>query len=249
MRFVIISTQRSGSTFLRTSLDSHPNIRCHGEVFLSHYGEASGYREFYDSNWMGRIRHIVKRKKLVFSYLDQLYSGSDLKVTATGFKAMYGQLKRLPYRYPMLLDYIKSNDVAVIHHIRENPLHTLISRYRLGATGIAHAKSDKDHLAAQTKLKINTATLISDLNGIQSQKNWWKKRLYRFNCIEVRHEDFVSNTEFESRRILSFIGADENIVLQSPLKKIGTKPYQETLLNYSEVVNALMNTKYEQYLS
>ena len=31
--FAIIGSQRSGTTFLRRSLDDHPDIACHGEIF------------------------------------------------------------------------------------------------------------------------------------------------------------------------------------------------------------------------
>ncbi len=48
--FMILASGRCGSTFLRLWLNKHPQIRCHGEVFLNHYGAKDGLRNFCQSS-------------------------------------------------------------------------------------------------------------------------------------------------------------------------------------------------------
>lgn len=245
-KFVIISTQRSGSTLLRTSLDSHPEVRCHGEVFLPHYGGEQGYKDFLAGKALGRVRNQLHRRSLVFEYLDQLYA--DTTYSAIGFKVMYSQLRRIPRYYPMILDYIRKENIGVMHHIRENPIATLISRYRLRETGVAHVRSEKDSRKAQKKVTVPISRLISDLHEIEKQKALWRKRLEDIVVTEITYEAFVENIQAESGKILEFLGVDSTVNLESPLKRIGAKSFAESVTNFDDMRRVIEGTEYEKYL-
>ena len=50
-KFIILTTQRTGSTYLRIWLNKHPNIRSHGEIFLNHYQAPDGFNAFLKQNY------------------------------------------------------------------------------------------------------------------------------------------------------------------------------------------------------
>jgi len=90
VKFTILSTQRTGSTLLCTSLDSHPNIRCHSEVLLRNARSHDSYWKFYNGNVVTRIlqslaccsyaRYIPAflQYQILSPFLGQLFSDSPL---------------------------------------------------------------------------------------------------------------------------------------------------------------------------
>ena len=245
-RFIIISTQRTGSTLLRTSLDSHPDIRCHGEVFLPHYGGGQGYYKYVQQQPFGRLGNIIRRKTTVFEYLDRLYA--EPGHGAIGLKVMYGQLRVFPRYFPMILDYIREFDIGVIHHVRENPVLTLVSRYRLKESGVAHARTDRESQAAQKQVFVPVNRLIRNLDMLEKQKKRWREELGSVNHIEVTYENLTGGTEGESKRILRFLNVDDTITLESSLRRIATRPLSQMVENFGDFRRVLQGTEYEQYL-
>ena len=83
---VLLTTQRSGSTFIRLWLNSHPNVRCHSEVFHRLYYAADGFKHYCESRKFRRwAYHFLGPKKkstnrynialniLVKQFLNELY--------------------------------------------------------------------------------------------------------------------------------------------------------------------------------
>jgi len=58
IKFVLLTTQRSGSTYVRLWLNSHPDIRCHSEIFFRGYPATDGFRAYCEAN---RIRQLLYR--------------------------------------------------------------------------------------------------------------------------------------------------------------------------------------------
>ncbi|TVL95247.1 MAG: hypothetical protein CV082_11595 [Candidatus Brocadia sp. BL1] len=92
-KFLLLTTQRSGSTYIRLWLNSHPLVRCHSEIFLRPYGAADGfkiyceeskYRRFINSmyGWrrftrLGRFTRVPFKffmKRIVDRFIDKLYN-------------------------------------------------------------------------------------------------------------------------------------------------------------------------------
>src|SRR5262249_26215232 len=122
-RFIILCAARTGSTMLRHMLNSHPNVRCHGEVMTGRGldslagdrdGDAAVTRTLLDrrgSDPQGFLEDVV------------LDPGS---AKAVGFKIKYEEL--LLSDYAWLLGWLKSHrEIRVIHLTRENRLKRLVS--------------------------------------------------------------------------------------------------------------------------
>jgi|GEM_PF-3057748 len=156
-RFIILTTQRSGSTFLRLWLDSHPEIRAHSEVFLRRndcdddfcaYLARSPFGRFYLRKAQGRKPFSGWAERfLVERFLNELCSDRPpamptRPVDADGATRWIAQeashvahsaigfnLMHNQYiAFPPLQGWLWKNQVSVIHLVRRNLLDPIVSR-------------------------------------------------------------------------------------------------------------------------
>ena len=91
-KFIILTTQRTGSTYLRLWLNHHINVKSHGEVFLAGYTATDGFStylkkknsllsNYFQNKYLHKIGNnsglgkllLLPIKKYTLDYLDQLY--------------------------------------------------------------------------------------------------------------------------------------------------------------------------------
>jgi len=82
-KFIILTTQRTGSTYLRIWLNKHPEIRSHGEVFLNTYPAPDGFNSFLRRrsvfNWfLFKNRFLTKLNNVFNSTFLSLFLGKDI---------------------------------------------------------------------------------------------------------------------------------------------------------------------------
>lgn len=258
--FVIVGTQRSGTTLLRSSMDNHPQIQCLGEVFYINPELKDGavekrgkgledsfsswrnrsYQNFMARSWRHRLGHWLFRNKLTSDYLDEIFGTCELE--ACGFKLMANQFKR----FPAVLDYIKRHQVRVIHMHRANPMDIHLSRLSMIARGFAHASVD---LNDNLKIEVPVSTLVDDLVAIDTESRYWELLLSeQVPYLKVTYEEFVNNRKQSSFRILDFIGVDSSVSLESSLKKLNKRMPSELISNYDDVIAELSGSQYEDCL-
>ncbi len=240
--FVVLSTQRSGSTLLRTALDSHPEISCRGELFLPSHSQGDSFRDFVSEKKLSQISELFHRRRLVYSYLDRVYD--DTLVGARGFKIMYGQMGYRPYRFPMVFDYIRDYGVRIIHLVRENTLDTCISRQFARTSKTYHAV-EQYQPRPQT---VNIPTLILEMKKVEREKIRWRSAVKGLPCLDQTYEDFINSRSESSRRILEFLGVESAIELVSPLKRLSGAHLNERVLNYEEMVQEVVRHGYGRFL-
>lgn len=95
-RFVVLSTQRSGSTFSGTCLASHSDVQAYGEIF-QHLGAERladpnppvryqvSYQSYLKESFIGRLTVRFWQKRLIYKYKNQTYSRFEDK-EAVGFE-------------------------------------------------------------------------------------------------------------------------------------------------------------------
>ncbi len=243
-QFVIVGTQRTGTTLIRTSLDSHPDLICSGEVFKGGrrpYQHPDGYWAFCRASPRNRIRQYVARKRNVTDFLTQLFSRPG--AAAIGFKLMYSH----SLRYPEVVDFIRQRGLSVIHVIRRNVLKTLISRDVARLTGVYHRTKETTE-QGQAAITLDPATLIERLDAVAREERTWQERLDGHAPImKVSYEDFVNERELETQRLLQFLNL-RFVELNSPLQRISPTDMRLVIANYDEVATVLRGTPYLQFL-
>ena len=240
-KFVVLTTQRSGSTFLVRALDSHPEIRCYGELFINHsenINKEDDYRYFHylREKWYRRFLVPLAGRSYINRFLDKkLEANRGLKTI--GFKLMYNQCNGA------LFDWIKANDVSVIHLIRENILESLVSTEIRRRTNVAHSNSVVEVSPFEIDVKMISRQIFKRREQIKEYRS--KLSGYR-KLIEISYDDYFSNKKKNDFELLSFLGADAEYEIDSDLKKINKYKLQDILVNHEELVASLKNTPFER---
>jgi len=241
-KFVLVGTQRSGTTFIRHCLISHEDVKCHGELFLKNYPFDAAYKNYRNKDIASKLRHYLARARLVREYLDEIYRSCEGE--AVGFKLMYSEIRTIPYAYPSVLKYIDDNKIKVVHVIRKNVLKTYVSRCTARQRKLYHIKEKVD----VSKISLDTSHLLSELHKITRENEFWQARYSGGDYYPVCYEDFVNNKEKESAGLLRFLNVADDRVLISKILKINPDRLQYIVENYDDLCKVIAGSEFEYCL-
>lgn len=244
-RFVVLTTNRSGSVWLMSTLNSFEDVVAQGELFLPRprvseprWDSDFACTRFIETEFEG----LTTRPFTVFSYLDDLYGSAG----TVGFKLMYAQLGR----YPEILLYLIRHRIRVIHLIRRNHLDVLLSyavKAKLGQAHLMHGQKPPDDI----RVTLDTENLIGRLRWLQNKQRIARKLLNwcRLPHLEIAYED-LSRDQGHFRRVWDFLSVQsEQEMPQSNVVKIRRGGHRDVISNYDQVKRALANTKFAGFLS
>ncbi|CAN5296589.1 hypothetical protein BH24PSE2_BH24PSE2_12970 [soil metagenome] len=245
-KFVVAGVQRSGTTLITTSLDSHPEIFCAGEMFKMRPPRTgvdvldSGYRHHVNSSLRLKLADQFARGRLVPAFLDRFYERSGF--AAVGFKLMRNQTYR--NRFPMVTTYILERQISVLHVIRENVLKVYLSRLLANRRRVFHATEKLTNLP---RLTVPVHDLVAKLENIESEGRELRETFQSsVPYISVAYESYAADMEGEGQRLLSFLGVFR-APLRSPLVKLTPEALSEVIDNLDEVRQCLQGTAYEKW--
>jgi Sulfotransferase domain len=247
-RFILLSTQRSGSTWVTEMLESHPSVRCHGAVFLPEgKGQPpSGAPIDYFSEYVAKSAPAASRLRkqlLGWRYIDSIFASAP-EAGAVGFKFMYSQFRH----YPWIAPYIALKRVRIVHLVRGNKLDHVLSRMGARSRGKYHARPGEE--VATPKLQVEPEELLRRLAWEETKVRRGRMILsvLRSPVLEVTYEELAADRSAFTG-VLDFLGVDpQPELLRSQLQKWSRGTYEERIENYSEVRAALAGTKYEHVL-
>lgn len=239
--FVILTSQRSGSTWLVSLLNQLKDTKAYGELFLprkhvENWDADFAYPRFDEVR--GQMAGI--RPTRVFHYLDGVYQHRG----AVGFKLMYSQL----YHYPELLLYFWTHRVRVVHLVRKNALDFVISQTLKRKIQKAHRLADEPPLE-DVQVELDPKTLIQRLQVRQrkTKRGQMILRLSGLQTIDIGYEDLQKDPSvFQS--LCRFLSIETDVMPQSRFQKVRRKTQDQVIKNYSEVKQVLEGTRFLSYL-
>lgn len=193
--FVILSTQRSGSTLLRLYLDQIKQIRAHDELFIS---QADGMDFFYSElhrSWLGRqYAPLVKGGRiirgplsgfLIRRYLKRLFSSSpkfgpphptgvtgvDIfsdspPLTSCEAKAVGFKLMYNQLAlFPEIERWLSDRPIGIVHLVRSHILDIVVSRKLAAARSLYHA-TDLSAISPIRPIELEPEKTLSEITGI-----------------------------------------------------------------------------------
>jgi LPS sulfotransferase NodH len=244
--FVVLSTQRSGSTWVVDMLESHPRVVAYSELFM-HGGEGKpkwgGEKDLPYWQTYSRGKSRVTKPYLLWKYLGEAFRERP-GIDAVGFKLMYSQLSRISRP---LMPALWLKRVRIIHLIRRNALDVVLSKEAGAARGgRLHARDGND--VEQVRLNLDTDSLLRRMTlherGIAGARVRFKK--VGLPYTEVVYEDLAAD-ENGFADLFEFLGVQPAPV-ESSLKKLNPTSHEELIENYSEVRDALQGTEYAAQL-
>lgn len=250
-KFILLGTQRTGTTLIRTSLDSHPDILCCGEVFelgRNPYRNDDGYWSYSTRSVYHRLRSGLLPGTVAKEYLERLFF--DQRYSAVGFKLMLSQCKAKPFIWPLLTQY----ELKAVLVIRRNALKTLISRRTAAASGVYHISNTLKAKSAvrswnARKIHLDSTSLLLELESIVSERDQWRSLIGNtFELLEVYYEDYTKDQDSMNSKLQNFLNVNE-YPLKSDLRKVNPDKLEQILGNFGEVRQVLEGTKFEEFLN
>lgn len=251
-KFCVITTQRTGSTWLIDLIDSHPQIKAFEEAFI----EVNRKSLVPDKNkrlWTDKVfipydeyrkSSSTVRPWLLFKYLDILETYQSEPHDTIGFKIMYNQIQR----YPEFLLKIILDKYRVIHLVRRNHIDVLISKAVARQYKVFHTINAN---SGSKQVSLDTSSLIRKLDLYEKMYHLAQigLNLMPIPVLEVSYESLVANQNIILSSIADFLQVDSTCKnFESELKKVNSGSYQEKIANYDEVYKTLENSKYVHLL-
>ncbi|GMH02705.1 hypothetical protein Nepgr_004544 [Nepenthes gracilis] len=233
--FVILSTQRSGSGWFETLLNSHMNISSNGEIFSVKVRRSN-------------ISTILQTLDKLYN-LDWLSSSSKNECTAAvGLKWMLNQ--GLMQNHQQIVEYFNKKGVSVIFLFRRNLLRRMISilgnsydrdAKLLNGMHKSHVHSHYEaEILASYKPLINATSLIPELRRIEEMMAKALKFFKSSRHILLYYEDIVKNHS-KLVEVEDFLKVPK-MNLSSRQVKIHKGPLSEMVANWDEIRKTLNGT-------
>jgi LPS sulfotransferase NodH len=258
--FILLATQRSGSSWVQEMLNSHPELKVYTEMFLieargTPMWEPNDY-EFHGSYIESRARSPARSpRRLTRSYWTVRYLRGMFdqpEIAAVGFKYMYDQVRHSPE----VLPYAAARRVQVVH-LKRNLLDVLISTQLARASGVYHVTTDDRQPIpwvqgdpGEQRLRLDPAQTLVELRRLardQHRARLWL-RLTRTPTLEVDYGRLTANPSAFTP-ILQFLGvSDVSAELGSALKKIRSADRADVVANYDELAAGLSRSPFAALL-
>lgn len=239
--FAILSTQRSGSGWFETLLNSHINISSNGEIFSVKPRRAN-------------VSTIVETLDKLYN-LDFFTSASKNECTAAvGLKWMLNQ--GLMQNHEEIVQYFNDKGVSIIFLFRRNLLRRMISILAnsydqnaklLNGTHKSHVHSHQEaEILARYKPTINATLLIPNLRQVEEMVTKALEYFKSTRHIVLYYEDIIRNRT-KLMDVQDFLRVPK-MELNSRQVKIHRGSLSSQVENWVDLEKALKGTPYESFL-
>lgn len=261
---VILTNGRSGSNYMASLINAHPQSVNYGEV-LGKWTKPYHLKKFlYRSDCTEEfIDRMLSSRRLftvgqVYSALAHIRKGirpnvkSWNKTLSIGIKEFGSE-----FRKNHLENYLAvRDDIKVIYLFRANQLERFISLRMMQKTGIVSTQALAYRLRRKihSSLYLNPDQIISNLNKLEDEERFTRSLIVRMNpnrVLTIEYETLFANPEsnlHSQQRIQQFLGL-KRINLIPHHKKVLPREMSSVVSNYQDVYHAIKGTPHERYLN
>jgi hypothetical protein len=218
---MILGIGRSGSTHLQQLLDSHPAIRCLGELFTP------GHGLFETASTTDHRR-----------YLDEL--AREAAAPVFGFKHMWPAL----YAYPQTLDLLRDPNLRIVRAKRWNLLALYVSVLLVEDSGVGH--SFQGRYAAE-QVHVDVEQCLANIHNCYFTDLVLDELVRGSSVADITYEHLTTNADEVLDGLQRFLGVEPQ-ALQSRSERMRTRSLEESIENWDEVCDALRGTAWEDFL-
>ena len=237
-KFLILTTQRSGSTHLTHLLGTHPNITTYSEIFNE---SAVGWGRWKPSYAKSSPRTIFYIRNLFPHYFLRhfIYKEYPRHIQAVGFKIMYSQLEK----FPSLLPYLISHNVQILHLQRTNLLDVFVSLKRSEVANIWHTTTTSH---PNVHLYISPHECHEFFKKQHNLQIYYSTLIAKAITMKVSYEQIHTHEQSEIKKIESFLQVQPK-PLHSIFHKMNDLPHHATIINYDELFRAFKKTQWKHF--
>jgi LPS sulfotransferase NodH len=231
-RFVILTSGRTGSELLVSLLDSHPRIRCAGELLKEE--RAFPHRYLSARAAMARLRGFE-----TFGWKVALNQIRSLGNPGAGLRGMGD-----PRQYPARLHAM---GFRLILSTRRNPVDQALSGLRAMRDGFHHRAGAHPTFAPFAVDPVDLMTLTNILEGDASRLGTMVASVPH---LRLTYEDDLLDSACHQAtvdRVCDYLGI-ASAPVASNLVKVAPRTLRASVTNYDEIMDLFQNTRYATYL-
>jgi LPS sulfotransferase NodH len=260
-KFIILSTQRSGTSYLSNLLQSHSKIVCYSELF--HPERCSFDYPLFPEDTDEKVLQFRNSKPKKF-LKEMIFRGYEENFKSVGFKIHYPQLEDKRFK-PATSWLKKDRKVMVIHLIRKNFLNTLVShKLALGSKiwwqadplitqkakqiGIIDAERKETDISTydSQQLFIPFEEALLYFEHLEQQIIWWRKTFEKHPVLEITYEELIIPDSPNISEIQQFLGVDP-MPLFSRIIKQKKRTNHEIITNYNILKEKCQGTRWASF--
>lgn len=224
LTFVILCLGRTGSTHLQSLLDSHPDIRCFGELFTHN---AHTFDDVF----------LASRHDDAIEYLRELTA--PLEDHAIGFKLPMNSIRA----HEQALDIFRDRGLRVIRLSRRNLLALFVSRRLLAITRIPQSTHGT---YGDASVQLDPRQTVAALTRMEDHDRWLDGLAADHPTYSIAYEDLIVDDRLGD--LQTFLGVDPR-PLRSHFEKLRTRSLRDSIENWDEIVATLSGTRFERFLA
>jgi hypothetical protein len=269
---LLLSTQRSGSHFLKSIIDTHfRGVVCSGEMLeqpvagvrqsavLATHPEVLHFWPWYEKevaagNISGAPDKRIEAFEIYLGKLTTLIEPNDLVVDTkyNSINTLIG-FRETDYSSHEFTDFLTNRQIPVLHLIRKNILRIIVSYKLARESGVWHRNSERALGERLPKIRLHPKGVLLEIKFGLGLIQEYRDRFKGFaGYSEIIYEDLVHEHEGEKtgiglQTLAHFLDKAplENIKSAIPYKKTTPEDPSEVVENWDEVVRMLRTTEHE----
>ena len=244
IRAIILTTQRTGSTFLVDCLQSHPEINCITELLVGAQLEPPAM--FRSSRTLTKASRFIMGGGWWPTRAIQRFSTSTGKPVSI-FKLMYNQASNRP-----TLNYLtRDKGIHVLHLRRNNLLKMHVSQLLMPKKRNAIWEPHTTEPLPPVKTRVEPAVALEQMRKARARYQEFDERFAQHRRLPLVYEDLIENQRLrpsEGRRICDFFGVDDH-PMQSRFIKLNPESLEAMVTNYDELASVIAKTEFAELLN
>lgn len=227
---------------LRHLLNSHPEIRCHGEVMAA-TGLASFVASEDDLEETRRLRERLSSEEPRRFLEEFVFAANGAR--AVGFKVKYEELVREPFFW--LLDWLRSHpEVRVVRMRRENALKRYISQVLSTKVYGVYNIVREEERPAPRRIRLTPEECLADFRQLEDREALFGEYFRGHSAVSTTYESLLADREGTLRDVVGFLGLDA-APLATPTLKLNPDDLRDLIENLDELAIAFRDTPYARY--
>ena len=240
---IILTTQRTGSTFLVECLQSHPQVHCIGEMLAG--GHIRAPDQVYRSRYATKAwRFIAAGAWYPTRMMDKFFANGAKDVNV--FKAMYNHINN-----PWTLRYLAAHpEIHILHLRRHNLLQQYVSKVLLTVKRDKPWQPHATEPVSVARTSIDPAAALAYVREKHDQYDHYEKFFARHPRYQLSYEHMIDGQylrETDANGICDFLGVERRR-MHSKLIKMNPTRLREMVTNYEELARAFAATEFHDML-
>lgn len=251
--FGLVSMPRNGTHYLRSLLNSHPDVDISPEIFIAMFlcKDGNGGKNLTIWKNQGEYSNLTTRNILDRVY--QKHNGLLVHAYQTRAKLDGAGDPEPGYKHNDLWDIFQRDRKIskFIYLKRRNALQVYVSQVKANKHRRWQMYDPNQLKENDFKIEFNAKRFFGYTKYFQEKHEFNFKRRFciRKKVLKVYYEDIAANPQKECEKMLTFLGLETNGHEFKPLTlKQEKKKMREVISNFDEACRTLKGTEYEEFL-